>query len=247
MRILNAEIFQWSESFGARETWTPTPHISLTGYTYFEYDIYSGTSSTSSTYTVPSSGPVLIPGVQLRLTDRGYIFTAEGMRGQRFIWNQFGYVSSTKPLESGYTLYNADLSKDYYFTKFTKGGLDLGYQGGNQLDRFSRYLPTFLSPHGIHGIAGNPIPVDALAVATANYGFNVMDVIKFGGAYSYAEARNLDESSHFRNMQGLELNFNTLGPWGTLLQGSVSYALRDELGPLTSRWGFQIMLFKPLK
>lgn len=244
---LSSEVWQWSESAGGRLTWQPSPHISITPYTYFEYDIYRGTSSTDKAYKIPSAGPVLLPGAQIRLTDRGYIFTAEGLRGQRFGWTSFGYPASAQRLEGAYTLYNADLSKDYYFTKFTKGGVDFSYEGGVQQDRFSRYQTSFLSPHGVHGVVGNPVSFDALAVASAHYGFNVMDLFKVEGQYSYAQARNLQMSSHFRNLQGAELNFNTAGPWGTLMQGSVSYAAHDALGPLNTRWGFQVMLFKPLK
>ena len=146
-----------------------------------------------------------------------------------------------------WTLYDADLNKDYYFRKFTKGGWDFSYYGGDQLDRFSRYFPSFFSNPRIHGIPGGTDSFDAIAQGNVHYGFNVMDLMKFEGLYSYARARNLDESSHFRKFDGLEANFNTAGPKGTLVQGTVSYALDGNLARYNSRWGAIIMIFKPFK
>jgi hypothetical protein len=239
-------IWSWEETLGGRAAWQANSHISLTAYTYLAYDIYGRTSDTPKSYEPPRSGVALLPGVQVRMTEKGYIFTADGTRGQRIAWKQFG-DASTKPVESGYTLYDADLNKDYYFRKFTKGGWDFSYYGGNQLDRFSRYFPSFFSNPRIHGIPGGTDSFDAIAQGNVHYGFNVMDLMKLEGLYSYARARNLDESSHFKKFDGLETNFNTAGPRGTLLQGTVSYALDGNIARYNSRWGVIIMIFKPFK
>ena len=44
-----------------------------------------------------------------------------------------------------------------------------------------------------------------------------------------------------------ETNFNTAGPKGTLIQGTVSYALDGNIARYNSRWGMIIMVFKPFK
>jgi hypothetical protein len=115
------------------------------------------------------------------------------------------------------------------------------------LDRFSRYFPSYFSTPRIHGIPGGTDSFDAIAMSNVHYGFNVMDLMKFEGMYSYARARNLDESSHFKKFDGLETNFNTAGPKGTLIQGTVSYALDGNIARYNSRWGMIIMVFKPFK
>lgn len=148
--------------------------------------------------------------------------------------------------QNGFTLYNADLRKDYYIRKFTKGGWDLSYWGGNQLDRFSRYFPSFISSPRLHGIPPGTDSFDAIAMADVHYGFNVMDLVKVDGMYAYARARNLDESLRFRKFDGPEINFNTPGPFGTLLQGTVSYALDGNIPRYNSRWAVYILVFKPL-
>ena len=151
-----------------------------------------------------------------------------------------------QPPQNAYTLYNADFNKDYYIGKFTKGGFDLSYWGGDQLDRFSRYFPSFFSEPRLHGIPSGTDSFDAIAMGNVHYGFNVMDFVKFDGMYSYARARNLEESSHFNKFDGLEVNFNTPGPKGTLIQGTVSYALDGNIARYNSRWGAYLMIYKPL-
>jgi hypothetical protein len=251
------EIWSWEQTIGARASWQATSHLSITAFTYLAYDIFRRSSTASLSYELPRNGVALLPGLQLRLTEKGYIFTADGTRGQRIGWKQFGCLASPQqcnvlslpslPLpQSAYTLYDADLNKDYYIRKFTKGGWDLAYYGGDQLDRFSRYFPSFFSNPRIHGIPGGTDSFDAIAMGNVHYGFNVMDLVKFEGLYSYARARNLDESSHFKKFDGLETNFNTIGPKGTLIQGTVSYALDGNIHRYNSRWGFTVMVFKPL-
>jgi len=241
------EVWRWEQTIGGRASWQATSHLSTTAFTYVAYGIYRRTSYTANNYEPPRNGVTLMPGVQVRLTDKGYLFTADGTRGQRLDWRAFGYPGSTARPQSAYTLYDADLNKDYYFGKFTKGGWDLAYYGGEQLDRFSRYFPSFFSNPRIHGIPGGTDSFDAIAMSNVHYGFNVMDLMKFEGMYSYARARNLDESSHFKKFDGVETNFNTAGPKGTLIQGTVSYALDGNIARYNSRWGMTIMIFKPFK
>jgi hypothetical protein len=240
------ELWTWQQAAGVRASWQATTHLSLTASGYLVYDIFRRTSATSNKYVLPRNGVALLPGVEVKFNDKGYLFSAGGTRGERIAWKQYGYTPPSQPLESAYTLYHADLNKDYYFRKFTKGGFDLGYYGGDQLDRFSRYSPSFFSEPRLHGIPGGTDTFDAIATANGHFGFNMMDVIKFEGMYSYARARNLSESSQFRKFDGVETNFNVAGPMGTLIQGTVSYALDGNIARYNSRWGFLVMIFKPL-
>ena len=103
--------------------------------------------------------------------------------------------------ESAYTLYDADLNKDYYHRANSPRADGIWPTTAEiSLDRFSRYFPSFFSNPRIHGIPGGTDSFDAIAMSNVHYGFNVMDLFKFEGLYSYARARNLDESSHFSNL-----------------------------------------------
>ncbi len=266
--LTQGQVWNWEETTGLRASWQATAHLSLTASTYLAFDYFRRTSDGDKQYTLPRNGVTVLPGVEIKYTRKGYVFSAQGTRGQRIDWRPFGCASialqpagcgSTsknpppqntllvQPPQKAYTLYNADFNKDYYIGKFTKGGYDFSYWGGDQLDRFSRYFPAFFSEPRLHGIPSGTDSFDAIAMGNVHYGFNVMDFMKVDGMYSYARARNLEESSHFKKFDGLEVNFNTPGPMGILVQGTVSYALDGNIARYNSRWGAYLMIYKPLR
>ena len=274
--LLQGEVWTWEQNAGVRASWQATTHLSATASTYFAYDNFLRTSQADEQYELPRNGLNILPGVEIKYNRDGYVFDAQGTRGERIDWRPFGCASLGQPPagcgslssnqssnqssnpppqnalllqrpQNAFTLYNADLNKDYYIGKFTKGGWDLSYWGGDQLDRFSRYFPSFLAAPRLHGIPPGTDSFDAIAMANVHYGFNVMDFMKVDGMYAYARARNLDESLRFRKFDGLELNFNMPGPKSTLVQGTVSYALDGNLPRYNSRWAVYILVFKPLR
>jgi len=266
MELLQGETWQWEQTAGLRASWQASTHLSVTASSYFSFDNFIRASQADQQYELPRNGLNVLPGVEIKYTRHGYVFDAQGIRGERIGWKPFGCASLAQPpagcgstspnpppenallfhSQNAFTLYDADLSKDYYIRKFTKGGWDLSYWGGNQLDRFSRYFPSFLTTPRLHGIPPGTDSFDALAMANVHYGFNVLDLVKVEGMYAYARGRNLDESPRFRKFDGPELNFNTPGPFGTLLQGTVSYALDGNIPRYNSRWAVYILVFKPL-
>jgi hypothetical protein len=265
--LLQGETWTWEQTTGVRASWQATTHLSVTGSTYFSYDNFLRTSQADERYGLPRNGLNVLPGIEIKYSRKGYVFDAQGIRGERIGWRPFGcssldsssggcVPSSPNPPpegtllvqrpQSAFTLYDADLNKDYYIRKFTKGGWDVSYWGGNQLDRFSRYSPSFLTTPRLHGIPPGADTFDAIAMANVHYGFNLLDLIKVDGMYAYARARNLDESLRFRKFDGPEVNFDIPGPWSTLMQGTVSYALDGNIPRYNSRWAVYILVFKPM-
>lgn len=270
--LLQGEVWTWEQTVGVRVSWQAATHLSVTGSNYFAYDNFLRTYQAVEQYRMPRNGLNILPGVEIKYSRDGYVFDAQVTRGERIGWRPFGCVSLAQSApgcgtpstnqspnpppenalliqrpQSAFTLYSADLNKDYYIRKFTKGGWDISYWGGNQLDRFSRYFPSFLTSPRLHGIPPGTDSFDAIAMANVHYGFNVMDLVKVDGMYAYARARNLDESPRFRKFDGLELNVNTPAPFGTLLQGTVSYALDGNIPRYNSRWAVYMLIFKPLR
>jgi len=265
--LVQGEVWTWEQTAGVRASWQATTHLSVTASNYFAYDNFLRTSQADEVYELPRNGLNVLPGLEIKYNLNGYVFDAQGTRGERIDWRPFGCISLAQPPagcgfsssnpppqnallverpQNAFTLYSADLNKDYYLGKFTKGGWDLSYWGGDQLDRFSRYFPSFLASPRLHGIPPGTDSFDAIAMANVHYGFNVMDLMKVDGMYAYARARNLDESLQFRKFDGLEVNFNTPGPMNTLVQGTVSYALDGNIARYNSRWAVYILIFKPL-
>ncbi len=264
--LTQGDVWTWEQTVGVRASWQASTHLSLTATNYFAYDNFLRTSSAVEQYELPRNGLTVLPGVEIKYNRKGYVFDAQGTRGERINWRPFGCTSLLdppgcaplntlptssqttlliQPQQNAYTLYNADFNKDFYIGKFTKGGWDLSYWGGDQLDRFSRYFPSFLSSPRLHGIPPGTDSFDAIAMANVHYGFSVMDFMKVDGMYSYARARNLEESFRFRKFDGLELNFNLPGPKGILAQGTVSYALDGNVARYNSRWAAYVLIFKP--
>lgn len=265
--LVQGETWTWEQTAGVRASWQAATHLSVTASNYFAYDNFLRTSQADEVYELPRNGLNVLPGLEIKYNRNGYVFDLQGTRGERIGWRPFGCASLAQPPagcggsspnppaenallvqrpQNAFTLYDADLYKDYYIRKFTKGGWDISYWGGNQLDRFSRYFPSFLSSPRLHGIPPGTDTFDAIAMANVHYGFNVMDLVKIDGMYAYARARNLEESLQFRKFDGLELNFNTPGPFGTLMQGTVSYALDGNIPRYNSRWAVYILIFRPL-
>jgi hypothetical protein len=265
--LLQGEVWTWEQTTGLRASWQASTHLSVTANTYLAYDNFLRTSSAAEVYELPRNGLNVLPGLEIKYSRKGYVFDAQGTRGERINWRPFGCTSLALPPagcgsstsnappqntllvqrpQNAFTLYNADLNKDYYIGKFTKGGWDMSYWGGNQLDRFSRYFPSFLSSPRLHGIPPGTDSFDAIAMANVHYGFHLLDFMKIDGMYAYARARNQEESLQFRKFDGLEVNFNTPGPLGTLVQGTVSYALDGNIARYNSRWAAYILIFKPL-
>jgi hypothetical protein len=267
LELLQGEVWTWEQTTGLRASWQASTHLSVTANTYLAYDNFLRTSSASEQYELPRNGLNVLPGLEIKYSRKGYVFDAQGTRGERINWRPFGCTSLALPPagcgssspnpppqntllvqrpQNAFTLYNADLNKDYYIGKFTKGGWDMSYWGGNQLDRFSRYFPSFLSSPRLHGIPPGTDSFDAIAMANVHYGFHLLDFMKIDGMYAYARARNQEESLQFRKFDGLEVNFNTPGPLGTLVQGTVSYALDGNIARYNSRWAAYVLIFKPL-
>jgi hypothetical protein len=271
IELLQGEVWAWEQTTGVRASWQAATHLSVTASNYFAYDNFLRTSQAAEQYQLPRNGLNVLPGLEIKYSRDGYIFDAQGTRGERINWRPFGCASLAQspvgcgPLSSSqssnppaqntlliqrpqnaFTLYDADFYKEYYIRKFTKGGWDVSYWGGDQLDRFSRYFPSFLSSLRLHGIPPGTDSFDAIAMADVHYGLNVMDLVKVDAMYAYARARNLEESPRFRKFDGLELNFNAPAPFGTLMQGTVSYALDGNIPRYNSRWAVYILLFKPL-
>jgi hypothetical protein len=275
IELLQGEVWTWEQTTGVRASWQAATHLSVTASNYFAYDNFLRTSQAAEQYQLPRNGLNVLPGLEIKYSRDGYIFDAQGTRGERIDWRPFGCASLTQsPVgceslpsnpasnsspnapsqntllisrpQNAFTLYDADFYKEYYIRKFTKGGWDVSYWGGDQLDRFSRYFPSFLSSPRLHGIPPGTDSFDAIAMADVHYGLNVMDLVKVDAMYAYARARNLEESPQFHKFDGVELNFNTPAPFGTLMQGTVSYALDGNIPRYNSRWAVYILIFKPL-
>jgi hypothetical protein len=236
----------YEETVGGLASWQVTPSWSLTGSSHFGLNLFQGTADTAPDFEVPSNGSTLYLTAESKLVKGGYSISATLMSGSRFGWSAATGINGAERLEPQFLKYYVEAQKQFYIGSFTKAGLTGSFYDGQHLDRFSRYQPSFLSRPRIHGIPGGTDTFDSVGVVGGSYGFNVMELFKLEGVYNHAWGRNLSESGKYRNFDGLECALNTAAPWGTLVQGTVAYALRGNVSRYNTRWGVYVLVFKPL-
>jgi hypothetical protein len=240
-------VWKFDETVGGLVSWQPTANLSLTGSSYVTVNLFRTTSDTDPLFLVPKGGYTLDNAAEAKFVTRGYGFTGSVIRGDRVGWGSVGYATAPSIAQASYLKYSAEIGKQGYIGRFTKLGLSLAYFGGDRLDRFSRYQPSFLSKPRVRGIPSGTDAFDDIAIAGASYGFNVMELVKLEGAYNHAWARNRQESHRFKGFDGLQFDVGTAAPWNMFLQGTVSYALRGNTARYNSRWSVYLLLFKPLR
>jgi hypothetical protein len=245
--IVAERVWTLDETVGVLANWQALPSVSLGGSSYFSVNLFRPTKDTAPDFLASGHGFTVQTSGEVKIAHRGFSMTATGLRGTRLKWRRIGYpTSGTATPATTFLKYSGEFSKQFYFGNFSKAAVSAGYYGGDQLDRFSRYLPSFLSRPRIRGIPSGTDSFDAVGVTGVLYGFNVLDLIKVEGMYNRAWGQNLDESRTFKTFDGLELDLGTVGPWGTFLQGTVTYALRGNVERYNNRWGVYLLVFRPL-
>jgi hypothetical protein len=240
--------YSFEETIGVRATWQPTLSLSLTGSVHMAYNRYGATSDTDKAFVLPRNGVTLTPSFELKYARTGYTFSAGASLTDRINWRDFGFAQTPRDRSRNqFDKYFAEFNKDFYLGKFTKAGINLGYYGGDKLDRISRYRTSFLGDPRIKGIPSGTDSFDTVGVGSVYYGFNIFDFIKLEGSYNHAWTRNWGESRHFKGYDGLQFDFGTAGPWSTYLQGTITYALAGNLDRYNSRWGVYFLIYKPLR
>jgi hypothetical protein len=240
-------LWAFEETVGVLANWQARPGVSFGASSYLSLDLFHPTSDTDPDYQASGHGFTLQSQAELKLTSGGFTLTGTALQGNRFGWPEIGPIGGdpVAPATS-FRKFSGEAVKQFYFGKFTKAGLSASYYGGEDLDRFSRYQPSFLSRPRIRGIPSGTDTFDAVGVAGVQLGFNAFDVVWVEGMYDHAWGRNLEESTSFRDFDGLELDLGTVGPWGTYIKGTVTYALSGNLDRYDNRWGVYLLIFKPL-
>lgn len=237
----------FEETAGVLADWQATPSLGLGASSYLTMNLFRPAAETADSFAASGHGYTVLTSGEMKVMHRGFGLTTNILEGVRFDWSDLGYADGTGGAsDDRFTKYSGEFSKQFFVGPFSKLSVWTAYYGGDRLDRFSRYQPSFLARPRIRGIPGGVDAFDAVGVAGVQYGFNVMDVIRIEGLYNRAWAQNRDEGQSFKDYDGLELGLGTVGPWGTFLQGTVTYALHGNLDRYGSRWGVYLLVYRPL-
>jgi hypothetical protein len=243
--VVGQTLWAWEETVGVRASWQARPGVTIGGSSYLSLNLFHPTDDTDPSFQASGGGFTVQTSGELKLTRSGFTLTGTALRGDRLGWPPLG-ADDASAAPTSFVKYWGEASKQYYLGKFTKAAVNASYYGGERLDRFSRYQPSFLSPPRIRGIPSGTDTFDAIGVAGVQFGFNAMDVVWVEAMYDHAWGRNLEESSAFRGFDGLQLDLGTVGPWGTFVKATMTYALRGNLDRYNNRWGVYLLVFKAL-
>jgi hypothetical protein len=202
---------------------------------------------TDPAYRIPASGFSLVTYGEAKYVRKSFTAIGTVENGKRFGWRPFGYTDVPEPTFSDWTRYSLELSQHVFVGKLTRAGVSAGYFGGDRLDRFSQYSPSFLGRPTMHGIPSGVDSFDQVVTLSGNYGFNLADLAKLEGFYTHAWTKNRLEGTGVRQFDGLDAAIGVAGPFGTFVQGSVSFAIRGNLERYASRWGTYLVFLKPIK
>ncbi len=242
-RIRNFQ--QW---IGGLLNWQVTSALAVSTQFDVYHDLYQATDQTDPAYRVPASGITLANYGEAKYAKKGFSAMGAVEHGTRVGWREYGYPGDpTEPVLDNWTRYSIEVSQHLYAGKLARGGISAGYFGGRNLDRFSRYTPSFFERPAINGLPSGVGAYDEITTLGGYYGFNVLDLAKLQGAYTHAWTRNESEGNALKPFDGLNFSLGVAGPFGTFVQGSINVALRGELERYNSRWGIYLVVLKPWK
>jgi hypothetical protein len=246
--VTGEQVRMFEQTAGVIVNWQATSALTLSASSHVALHPFMRTGSTDPAYRTPSLGLNLRAWVEARYVRRSFEAVTLVEPVLRVAgWGPYGWEADgyTDPPRA-YVRYDAEVNKHLYVGKLSRGGVSASYYGSWNVDRFSRYQSSFILKPRIVGLPAGVDSFDTIVLAGAYYGFNVMDFIKLEGSYNHAWARNLEESTAFRQFDGMDFDIGTAGPWGTYIQAAVGYTLRGNLDRYSARWGAQVLVFKPL-
>ncbi len=179
---------------------------------------YKRSSDTATNFVVPSSTFTLSPSIDMSYARWGYSATAFYDYDKRTSWKPWGNLAEYDPNQKSYTNYGASLAKSFYLPKFQRIGLEVDYESGQRLDRFSKYELGFFGSQRIHGVRSGSVRAETALLGHLSYGFVFSDQFRLEAFYDHGLITDRTAGYNREPFQGLGIAGSTVGPWGTLMR-----------------------------
>ena len=173
---------------------------------------------TAPDFIIPSSTFILTPSIDASYARWGYTATAFYEYNERTSWKPWGNLAEYDPNQKTFTDFGASLAKSFYLPKFQRLGLEVDYESGQRLDRFSKYELGFFGSQRVHGVRSGSVRADKAVLGHLSYGFVFSDQFRLEAFYDHALITDRTAGLHAEPFQGLGIAGQTVGPWGTLLR-----------------------------
>jgi len=190
------------------------------------YSKFSRTDDTADGFVLPSDH--LRHRVQLgvQYARSGYRLNLDAAYNRRSKWERWGLPGEAfDPDSENYTTWEVAAAKNWHFAGFRKLGLELGYFGGENLDRFSKYQFGFFGGTRVHGYQIGKVRAEEAYAAHATYGFELGQLVRFDGVLDAAWATEETSGLDRELLAGFGIAGTFQGPWETLLQVDIGTPL----------------------
>lgn len=198
------------------------PFFKLRGQYEIDYVDYGRSDDTDPGFVLPENHLTHQLSLFGRFSRAGFQLDLGGSYNRRSDWQPWGlpgspgFVADAEPFED-YLRWSVSASKNWYFPKFRKVGLELNYVDGQDLDRFSKYGFGRFGDTRVHGFQSDKVRAESAYLLHASYGFELNEFLRLDGIVDVASAT--DEASGLEDelLVGLGVQGTLVGPWQTLV------------------------------
>jgi len=196
-----------------------------------EYELayrgYGRSGNTAEEFRTPSDHFRHTFELRGRFARSGYSLGFSGSYNMRSKWEEWGYPGNPEfdSSHEDYMLWNVGLAKTFYLPKFQKIGIELGYVGGSDLDRFSKYGFGFFGDTRVHGFPSGEVRAEEAGLAHLSYGFDIGEVFRIEAVGDAALATDPVSGLDNDLLAGVGLQGTLLGPWQTIVNFDVGVPL----------------------
>ncbi len=233
-------------SLGAALGFQATTFQKLTGRYDLRYDYYARSDLTAEDFATPTSTFTHGAGLGYEYRRGGYSVVASGAYNRRSTWEPWGDVDTFEPSTRSYWKYRATLGKDFFFETLHKLHFDVGFFGGERLDRFTKYQFGLFDETRVHGMPSTAVRFSELVLARASYSFNLFEQFRFDVFYDRVWGDDPEGGFDWVPFSGVGVAMNFRGPRRTVIRFDFGKSiLPPELRGAGTMVG-QIQILKPL-
>ncbi len=186
------------------------------------------TDDTADDFVLPADHFDLSLGLEGRYARSGYRVTVEGALHQRSDWEPWGFAeqrAAFDPDTEEYQTYGITAAKTWSLGGFRRLGLELGWVGGDNLDRFSKYDFGFFGDTRVRGFAGDTVRAEKASLAKVNFGWTLGEILRIDLGVDAAWATDPEAGLDNELLLGAGISGTVPGPWGTFVQADLSMAV----------------------
>jgi hypothetical protein len=189
------------------------------------YSHYKRDDNTDRSFVLPSDNLLQSLALGAQYARSGYKLNLDGSYNRRSKWDFWGLPGNTEfdPRDKSFERWQASLAKSWYLPAFQRIGVELDYDTGSHLDRFSKYQFGFFGDTRVHGFQSNRVRAETAVLGHLTYGFEINQALRLDGVFDYALATDRLNGLNHEKLAGFGIMGSFMGPWETLVNLDVGF------------------------